>query len=37
MLLPEDAKTLQEAYRRIEQGVDSYALTLRLLQPEAGY
>lgn len=37
MLLPEDAKTLQEAYRRIEQGVDSYALTLRLLQPKEGY
>jgi len=30
MLLPEDAKTLQEAYRRIEQGIDSYALPLRL-------
>ena len=37
MLLPEDAKTLQEAYRRIEQGVDSYALTLRLPQPKEGY
>lgn len=37
MLLPEDAKALQEAYRCIEQGVDFYALTLRLLQPGADY
>ena len=37
MLLPEDVKTLQEAYRRIEEGVESYSLTLRLLQPKEGY
>ncbi|MFR7887495.1 MAG: GGDEF domain-containing protein, partial [Bilophila wadsworthia] len=35
--VPARMQKASETYRRIEQGVDSYALTLRLLQPEAGY